>query len=1298
VRLPNGIANVIDRTPRRVRGALLLAVAAVVLLFLVPAIWHHQAPRGQVLQGAEQGAINGLFALGLVLTYRASRVINFSYGAMGTLSASVAAELYLGHHVNWYLCIGAGLATGAVLGLLVDFIIRWRFFTAPRLIVMVVTIGLAQLFGGIQLLLPKWIGGINPIGAFSTPLQAHHVEIFPVTFTGNDLLIVIVVPVALLALGWFLLKTDAGIAVRSVADNSDRARLLGIPVRRLSTLVWVIAGVLAAVTATLTAPSYGITASSAAGPTGLTLILPALAAAIIAGMESLPVAFGAGLMLGVLNNLLEFNWQGFGTDIVDVVNFAAILIGLLFFQRSKGRAEDAEQTFTATGILKPIPSALRKLPEVIAGRVVVGVAVAALVIAIPFMAGPGVILDYTGALIYGIIALSLVVLSGWSGNVSLGQFAFAGIGGVITADLVAKANVDVFLSLAAGGAAGGVLAVIVGFPALRIKGAYLAAATLALGVAMNSFFLNPIHIHSVTPQGSWPRGNLFQRFDLTNNRTFFYFCLAFLVLTILFIQGMRRARSGRVLLATRDNPKAAAAMSVPIIQTRLGGFVLAGVIAGVAGGLDVQLLAQAGIGNSTFDPSFGLVVFSMAVIGGLSSISGTLMGVALIQVLQYWKPQYQLLFTGVGLMVILLFLPGGLGEGVQTVRDFILKRVALRRNLLVPSLVADKRAEVHHLHAPKETDLLAHALSDALSTPDELVHDEFADTGEIPAVTTAATPVSNGHDSTLPDPSIVFACRKVEVSYGPVQILFGVDLEVREGEIVALLGTNGAGKSTLLKGAAGLVKVGGGTVSLGSVDIGGQPAEAVAHLGLSLMPGGRGIFPTLTVDENLRLGAWMVRKDAAAAKTAKARVIGLFPILGNRIGQQAGNLSGGEQQMLSLAMALMVTPKVLMIDELSLGLAPTVVAQLIDVVKRLHEGGTTIIVVEQSVNVALQLAERAVFLEKGEVRFSGLTSELLDRPDILRSVFIAGANAVADRAAVGGPTASIPASASAALSNGLPDHARIGPSEEASAILECNGVQKRFGGIAAIQDISLSLRDGEILGLIGHNGAGKTTFFDCVSGFLPLNGGRIRLGGVDIDTWPAHARAIAGLGRTFQEARLFPSLTVAETISVAQERHLASRDMVAAGLRLPASLDSEADVAQKSDELIDLMGLEAYREKLVGELSTGTRRIVELACVLAQDPGVLLLDEPSGGVAQRETEAMGPLLVRVQQHTGCSILVVEHDMPLLTAICDRMIALELGEIIAEGTPAEVLEHPAVVESYLGTDESTIHRSGAAVPI
>jgi branched-chain amino acid transport system ATP-binding protein len=133
------------------------------------------------------------------------------------------------------------------------------------------------------------------------------------------------------------------------------------------------------------------------------------------------------------------------------------------------------------------------------------------------------------------------------------------------------------------------------------------------------------------------------------------------------------------------------------------------------------------------------------------------------------------------------------------------------------------------------------------------------------------------------------------------------------------------------------------------------------------------------------------------------------------------------------------------------------------------------------------------------------------------------------------------------------------------------------------------------------------------------------------------------------------------------------------------------------EELVELMGLQAYRDKLVGELSTGSRRIVELACILAQEPAVLLLDEPSGGVAQRETEALGPMLLRVQEATGCSILVIEHDMPLLSSICDRMYCLELGQVIAEGTPEEVLDHPRVIESYLGENEAAISRSGAAAP-
>ena len=535
----------------------------------------------------------------------------------------------------------------------------------------------------------------------------------------------------------------------------------------------------------------------------------------------------------------------------------------------------------------------------------------------------------------------------------------------------------------------------------------------------------------------------------------------------------------------------------------------------------------------------------------------------------------------------------------------------------------------------------------------------------------------------------LLSCRGVDMAYGPVQILFGVDFDVSEGEIVALLGTNGAGKSTLLKGICGLVKPKRGTVMFNGEDITDLPADVSTHKGISLMPGGKGVFPTLSVAENLRLFAWLIRKDSAEIEKTRNEVFELFPILKQRQDQMAGDLSGGEQQMLALGGALMTKPQILMIDELSLGLAPTIVGQLLEVVREIHRRGTTIVIVEQSINVALQLAERAVFMEKGEVRFEGATADLLERPDILRSVFIAGASGVTGdgNGKAGKTKKKAPARAKKQADNGETERV---PGE---VLLETAGLTKRFGGITAVDDVDLALRDGEILGLIGHNGAGKTTLMDCVSGFLPIDGGRVFIQGHDVTEWAPHDRAVVGLGRSFQDALLFPTLTVLETVSVALERHLESRDMLAAALQLPASFESEMAVAERADELVDLMGLNAFREKLTGELSTGTRRIVDLACVLAQQPQVLMLDEPSGGVAQRETEALGPLLLRVRERTGCSILVIEHDMPLLSAICDRMVALELGGVIAEGKPQEVLEHPRVIESYLGTDEAAIARSG-----
>jgi branched-chain amino acid transport system ATP-binding protein len=461
-------------------------------------------------------------------------------------------------------------------------------------------------------------------------------------------------------------------------------------------------------------------------------------------------------------------------------------------------------------------------------------------------------------------------------------------------------------------------------------------------------------------------------------------------------------------------------------------------------------------------------------------------------------------------------------------------------------------------------------------------------------------------------------------------------------------------------------------VTLDGADLAGVPTDRIAAQGFALMPGGRGVFPTLTVDENLRLSTWLLRSDQAVAAAAREEMLELFPVLRERLGIMAGNLSGGEQQMLSLAMAFVTRPKVLCIDELSLGLAPAVVAQLCDRVRDIHAAGTTVVLVEQSVSVALLLAQRAVFLEKGEVRFRGRTADLLDRPDLLRSVFIGA-----------GPTP--------AVDGGPPDGAA--PSAGHGVRLTCHGIVRRFGGLTALDGVDLDVAPGSAVGIIGHNGAGKTTLFDVISGFLAPDSGRVVVGGVDVTGAAPHRRAVAGLGRSFQEARLFPSLTVAETVAVALERHLPNRDTLAAALALPASTVMEAAVAERVDELLALLGLTGYRHHRTGELSTGTRRVVELACVLAQDPAVLLLDEPSAGVAQRETEALAPLLRRVRAATGCSLVIIEHDMGLIATVCDELVALEFGSVIARGTPAEVLAHPRVISSYLGSDEHTIQRSG-----
>jgi ABC-type branched-subunit amino acid transport system ATPase component len=258
--------------------------------------------------------------------------------------------------------------------------------------------------------------------------------------------------------------------------------------------------------------------------------------------------------------------------------------------------------------------------------------------------------------------------------------------------------------------------------------------------------------------------------------------------------------------------------------------------------------------------------------------------------------------------------------------------------------------------------------------------------------------------------------------------------------------------------------------------------------------------------------------------------------------------------------------------------------------------------------------------------------------------------------------------------------------------LVARGMGVSFGGLRALHRVNLHAWPGEIVGVIGPNGAGKTTLFDCLSGFLPGEG-RVWVSGREVSGSPAHARAAAGLGRSFQDARLFHTMTVLDTLRVASELKMRNADAIASLLSLPSSRRAESGALRSALALTDLMGLERYRDKLIKELSTGTRRIVDLACVLIQQPAVVLLDEPSSGIAQRETEALGPLLVELRDRLGCAIVLIEHDMPLLLGVAERVYALETGRVIAVGAPEEVVRHPEVVRSYLGDDSSALKRSG-----
>lgn len=703
------------------RRAAAITAPALALVALAVLVW--DPTLGIVVQGALIGSISALLAVGIALVYRANRIVNFAQGDLGVVPAVLAVLLTApdqpGAPWDWitgqpYLVgLAVGLVAAVLLGALVEKLFILRFSRAPRLILTVATIGVAQLLAGLALFMPRWFGfGTGGVPTLDPPFDVS-TRIGGVVFDDNDLMVFIAVPLMLGGLAWFLRATPVGIAIRGVAERSDRAATLGVPVRRISTIVWVITTVLAFGTVFLRA---GVTSLPIGSALGVTVLVRALAAAVIGRMTDFPRITAAAIGLGVVEQAIIYDT---GRDIyVFPVLFVIIVAALLLNRRRRGvrTEDDIVSTWQAVRELRPIPTELRGLPEVRAVRYGLAAVLGVALLTLPMWLSSGKLFIATETLVFGIIGVSLVMLTGWAGHVSLGQMAFAAIGGAVGGWVTQSAGSDLALGLLAGGAAGAVVAVAVGVPAVRAGGLTLAITTLALASATLYWLLNPEFFDWV-PRGRFPEDpELFGTIPIESETSFYFLCLAALGLAIGIAVGVRRSRTGRVLIALRENPRAAESYGVNALRTTLSAFAFSGFLAAVAGVLFVhhQHALSNSIGGNPFAPEASLRVFAIAVIGGLGSIPGALLGTLYVFTVQYYMlPEYRFLATGFGLLALLLVLPGGIGAGVAEGRDAALRWVARRRRLLVPSLVADQRPESFHV-----TEEMAEAVTEAVERPD----------------------------------------------------------------------------------------------------------------------------------------------------------------------------------------------------------------------------------------------------------------------------------------------------------------------------------------------------------------------------------------------------------------------------------------------------------------------------------------------------------------------------------------------------------------------------------------------------
>ena len=958
------------------------------LAFVVPLV-HFDVPRNIVIIGVITGLTYSLLGMGLTLVYKTSRVLNFAQGDMGAFPALFIPILVLNRGWNYWATLVLALAGSLIVGALFEFLVIRRLRNTSRLTALVATIGGAQVLYVFGLLIPKNGANGSQLAGKTYPTPFTYKWRIGTLFIGpGQILILIVVPIVTIALIVFLRRSRLGRATRAAAENGEAAALAGVPINRVSLAMWAIAGLLAGIAAILVGPTRPINLNAALGPS---LMLRGLGAAMLGGLLSLPAAFVGGVAIGVIEALVLWNYPRGG--VLEVVIFAIILCCLLL-RRGLGHIARGgeESSWSLTTTLRPLPFHLARDPLVRKAKAAGLVLLLAIAVLVPARLDNSQAFFLSGVILFAMMGVSLVVLTGMAGQISLGQLAFVGIGAAAGGRIYQMGQPHI-VGMITAAAIGAVVALWIGLPALRVRGLFLAVTTLGFAISIAAWVFNqPWLVHKKNGSSSLqiPRPKL-GSIDFENEHSYYLLCLLVLIVVIIFVHRLRSSQLGQAMIAVRDNESSAAGLAISPPRTKLMAFMISGAIASLAGflygGLQVNFSTNP---SDTFGAQRSLDLVVLAVLGGVTTITGVVVGAIWIRgIPSLLGSNFGILSSGFGVLAVLLLMPGGLASLLFIVRDRAAEWLVEMRGRSAPRAPA---LDVSQPTGPSRS-LAMHERPDA--APEPVVCDNCE--------TNLALPIR---------------ASRISMRYGGLQALDDVSIHAHAGEILGVMGPNGAGKTTLFDTLSGQVRPSGGAVYLNGVDITRLSAHQRARRGLGRTFQQAKLFDDLTVLEALHLalqadtpsnsmtamlGMPTARRSGRARHASACDLIEMLD-LGEFRHRYVSELSTGTRRLAELGCVAALGAKVLLLDEPTAGFAHQEVERFIDVVRRLRAHlDATIVVIDHDVPMMLELTDRLYVLDLGVVIAEGSPSLLYENARVASAYLGDAATTVARRSDVKAP-------------------------------------------------------------------------------------------------------------------------------------------------------------------------------------------------------------------------------------------------------------------------------------------------------